>query len=107
MSVKRSGHKSKPTPAPQSLSDRKELKVTAQQFVDYLNEINESAKCSYCGVGEYGVPSDPSGVSASLVATPVPHVKGIGLWLYTAVCGNCSHVIFFHAPGVSTKIIKD
>jgi hypothetical protein len=106
MSTKRSGHKSKTAQNPIP-SDRKELKVTSQQLVDYLNQINESAKCSFCGVGEYGVPSDPTGNVASIVATPTPHLQGMGVWLYTAVCGNCSHVIFFHAPGISKKIIKD
>lgn len=83
---------------------RKELKVTPAQLVKYLNDTNESAKCSYCGTGDYGVSSDPTGEIASIVATPVPHVKGLGLWLYTAVCTNCGHVVFFHAPTVATKV---
>lgn len=107
MAAKKTNQRPKTTPAPKPPIERKELSVTAQQLVDYLNTVNESAKCSFCGVGDYAVPSDPTGTTASLVATPVPHVKGIGLWLYTAVCANCAHVVFFHAPAVSAKIIKD
>lgn len=107
MSARKNSHKAKASTSVPLSEKHKELRVTAHQLVDYMNEMNASAKCSFCGVGEYGVPSDPTGATASIVATPVPHVKGIGLWLYTAVCGNCAHVIFFHAPGVSTKLLKD
>lgn len=89
------------------MQERKEFSVTPHQLVDYLNGINEDAKCSFCGVGDYAVPADPTGTKASMVATPVPHMQSVGLWLYTAVCGNCAHVVLFHAPAVAAKIIKD
>lgn len=86
---------------------RKERRVSAGMLVEFLNRVAPGAKCSFCGTGEYAVPSDPSGECASMVATPIPHMKSVGLWLYTAVCQNCAHVVFFHAPMVASQIIED
>lgn len=85
----------------------REKRVTPEMLVMHLNDINAGAKCTFCGVGDYAVPSDPDGKSASMVATPAPQSKNFGLWLYTAVCVNCNHVIFFHAPRVAAVIIRD
>lgn len=83
---------------------RAELLVTPLQLHEFLNAKNADVKCSFCGVGDYGIAADPTGEMAPLVSTPVPHVKGLGLWLYTAACMNCGHVVFFHAPFVASKI---
>ena len=90
--------------AARSDSDQQNLAVTPKQFVDYLNAVNRDAKCTYCGTGEYGVGADPTGKSASIVATPVPHVQGVGLWFFPATCMSCGYTILFHAPTVTAAI---
>lgn len=83
----------------------RELSVSPLMFTEYLNSINKDATCTFCNQGDYGIAADPSGECAPLVATPVPHVKGVGMWLYSASCMNCGHTIFFHAPFVASKIM--
>ncbi|MEX5626096.1 hypothetical protein [Pseudomonas marginalis] len=108
MAAKKTGFRGH-TPPPKGAEKPipREQKVTAEQLVDHLNSINPDSLCTFCGVGEYAVPSDPEGKTASMVAAPIPYLPGVGLWLYTAVCTNCSHVVFFHAPFTAAKIIKE
>lgn len=91
--------------APGAQEKPKALSVTPAMLTEYLNSINKDATCSFCKHGDYGIASDPSGECAPLVSTPVPHVKGLGMWLYSASCLNCGHTIFFHAPFVASKIL--
>ena len=88
-----------------STGSDKEYQVTPQLFMEYLKRINPDAVCSFCG-GDFGVAADPTGKIAPIVATPVPHVKGLGIWLYTASCVNCGHSIFFNAPFVASQVLE-
>lgn len=83
------------------------LKVTPAELCDFLNERAPGKLCTYCGGSEYSVPSDPHGKTAAVVTTPVPHVKGVGAWLYMITCQNCGHTEFFHAHTVADKLIGD
>lgn len=107
MSAKRHGSKGKTAPKPTPKPLPRERQVTAAMLVDHLNSITDDRKCSFCGIGDYAVPADPNGTTASLVAAPIPYMSTIGLWLYTAVCTHCSNVVFFHAPFTAARIIKD
>lgn len=107
MSARKPGNRHQPTAAVDSSADRRERRVSADMLVAYLNKVAPHSRCAFCGEGEYAIPSDPTGESASMVATPIPHMKSVGLWLYTAVCRNCANVVFFHAPMIATQIFKD
>lgn len=104
MTTKKHGHKDT-VPAPSTSDKSPILSVTPVMLTEYLNSINKDATCLFCKHGDYGIASDPSGECAPIVATPVPHVKGLGMWLYSASCMNCGHTIFFHAPFVASKIL--
>lgn len=99
--------KSQPEPEP-SNSERSQrlLNVTPGEFCDFLNEVAPGKLCNYCGKVEYSVPTDPTGKSAAVVAAPVPHVKGVGAWLYMLVCANCGHTEFFNAHAVADKLAE-
>lgn len=104
MAGNKHGQRNAVTPKPGSEAQQRVLQVTRGNFLEYLNSVNADATCGFCG-GDYGVSSDPSGEGAPLVATPVPHVKGLGLWLYTVSCMKCGHTLFFHAPFVAEHIL--
>lgn len=80
-------------------------KITAQQFVDYLNQKGPDVKCSFCGVGEYGVGPNPSGSATALISTPVPDHSGIGVWFFPAACVECGYTILFNASVVTRAIM--
>lgn len=105
MATSKHGQKSATPSQTEAKLKPEELSVSPSMFLEYLNSINRDAMCSFCTKGDYAIASDPSGDCAPLVATPVPHVKGLGLWLYTASCMNCGHTIFFHAPFVASRIL--
>lgn len=79
-------------------------KITADEFVKYLNEFGPNTKCSFCGNGDYGVGQNPTDSATSMVATPVPDHNGVGLWFFPATCLDCGHTIFFSATKVAKKI---
>lgn len=83
------------------------LKVTPGLLAEFLNKVAPDAKCTYCGQAEYFVPTDPNGESAALVTAAVPHVKGIGAWMYMLICPNCGHTALFNAHHIAPKIIED
>lgn len=106
MATNKHGQRNSGAPQVETKPKPKERSVTPAMLLDYLNSKNEDATCSFCKHGDYGIASDPSGECAPLVSTPVPHVKGLGMWLYSASCLNCGHTIFFHAPFVASKILE-
>lgn len=81
-------------------------KITVQQFVDYLNSKGPDVKCSFCGVGEYGVSSNPSGDATALISSPVPDHSGIGIWFFPAACIECGFTILFNAAMVTKAIVE-
>ena len=83
------------------------LKVTPNMLCDFLNEAAPGVKCFYCGQSEYLVPPDPSGDIAAVVTIPVPHVKGLGAWMYMVVCPTCGNTQMFNANIVSPKILGE
>lgn len=90
-------------------SDRAQriLKVTPQHLAEFLNEIAPDSKCSFCGKSEYFVPTDPNGTTAALVTASVPHVKGLGVWMYMLVCPTCGHIAHINAHQVASKMFGD
>ncbi len=83
------------------------LKVPIDAVIGFLNRISPNCKCSFCGVGDYGVVPGPSGGTAGVVATPVPNVQHLGVWFYFAICTSCGHTIFFSAPAVLKAMTTD
>lgn len=106
MATNRHGHRNPGTPQVEPKPKPKEQAVTSVMLLNYLNSINADATCSFCKHGDYGIASDPRDEYAPVVSTPVPNVKGLGMWLYSASCLNCGHTIFFHAPFVASKILE-
>lgn len=106
--ISEKAHSDQPAPEPIT-SDRSQklLKITPNELCDFLNDVAPGKLCNYCGKAEYSVPADPKGKSAAVVTTPVPHVKGVGAWLYMVTCQNCGHTEFFHAHTVADKLIGD
>lgn len=80
------------------------LNVPIQVIVDYLNGINEHAKCTFCNIGDYGVLPAPTGGTAAVVAAPVPNVQHVGVWFYLATCVNCGNTIMLNARHVLAKM---
>lgn len=94
-------------PAHQNVAetDARILEVTSAMLVSYLNEQAPGVLCFYCKKAEYAVPNDPHGKSAAVITAPVPHIKGLGAWLYMAICPECGHTTTFNAHLVSRKIL--
>ncbi|MEE4332276.1 hypothetical protein V2J70_02145 [Pseudomonas alliivorans] len=86
---------------------RKALKVPADALIDYLNRVAPDNKCSFCGVGEYGVVPAPTGGTAGVIATPVPNIRHLGVWFFFATCTTCSHTVFFNAPLAMKKMAEE
>ncbi|BCA30168.1 hypothetical protein [Metapseudomonas otitidis] len=80
------------------------LKIRPQQFVDFLNVRAPEARCPYCRNGDFEVSPGPDGKTIGAVATPVPHIQNLGVWLYFATCNNCGFVAFFHSAFVAKQI---
>lgn len=80
-------------------------KITGQQFVDYLNSKGPDVKCSFCGVGEYGVSPNPSGDGTAIISAPAPNHSGIGVWFFPAACVECGFTILFSASFVTNAIL--
>lgn len=81
----------------------KTLKVTPEEFVNYLNSIAPTSVCTFCG-GDWGVTASPDGETAALIATPVPNGNGIGVWFFVASCVKCGNSMFFNATRVARTI---
>lgn len=101
-------HSGQPDPEPiNSERSKRILKVTPQLLAEFLNKIAPDSKCSFCGQAEYFVPTDPNGTSAALITAAVPHVKGLGAWMYMVICPKCGHTALFNAHHLAPKIIED
>lgn len=97
-----------PEPEPMS-SERSQriLKVTPKILAEFLNGIAPDSKCTFCGQSEYFVPTDPNGTTAALVTASVPHVQGLGVWMYMLFCPVCGHIAQINAHQVASKIFGD
>lgn len=94
-------------PPPEFLNSpaaQKARNITTTQFSSFLNELAPGRLCLYCGQSEYFVPTDPEGSATAIISAPVPHIKGVGVWLYMLVCPTCGHTALFNTHLVAPKI---
>lgn len=63
--------------------------LTQKEVVDFLNGVNEEARCTFCG-GDFGVPPSVDGQHAATVKLPVSG-KDTYVLMYMAVCIQCGN----------------
>lgn len=78
----------------------KYLKVPRNAVRDFLERLSPGRKCGFCEHGIYEVAPAPTGGTAGILSSPVPYLKGLGVWFYTATCNACGDTRFFHANKV-------
>lgn len=83
------------------------LKVPREAFQDFMERMRPGRGCSFCEDGIYHAAPAPSGGTTGIVATPVPYLKGLGVWFYSATCDTCGDTRFFHANHVRSAMGDD
>jgi len=78
-------------------SQVKRLQVPRDALQGFLDRLRGDLKCSFCTTGTYEVAPAPSGGTAGMLSCPVPHIKGLGAWFYSASCSDCGNTQFFLA----------
>lgn len=76
------------------------LKIPRNALRDFMERLRPGRQCEFCKQGVYEAAPAPEGGTAGILSTPVPHIKGLGVWFYSATCNTCGDTRFFHANKV-------
>ena len=76
------------------------LKIPRNALRDFMERLRPGRQCEFCKQGVYEAAPAPEGGTAGLLSTTVPHIKGLGVWFYSATCNTCGDTRFFHANKV-------
>ncbi|MCE1009311.1 hypothetical protein [Pseudomonas monteilii] len=76
------------------------LKIPRNALRDFMERLRPGRQCEFCKQGVYEAAPAPEGGTAGILSTPVPYIKGLGVWFYSATCNTCGDTRFFHANKV-------
>lgn len=85
----------------------RKLRVPRNALRDYLERMRPGRRCSFCEKGTYEAVPAPTGGTAGLLSTPVPYIKGLGIWFYSASCDVCGDTRLFHANHVREAMSEE